>query len=88
MMLILKFLIVFVVTWVLSDFLDVDEVSPVVIVGVAILITVFVSIFQLGVFCSGRRRNTADRTRKPARVECKYNWKEMRMLACMIALIL
>lgn len=48
MMLFLKFLIVFVVTWVLSDFLDVDDVNPAVIVGVAILITVFVSIFQLG----------------------------------------
>lgn len=48
MMLFLQFLIVFVVAWVLTDVLDIDDFNPVVIVDVAILITVFINIFQLG----------------------------------------
>lgn len=48
MMLFLQFLIVFVVAWVLTDVLDIDDFNPVVIVGVAILITVCINIFQLG----------------------------------------
>lgn len=32
----------------LTDFLDVDDVNPAIIFGVAILITVFINIFQLG----------------------------------------
>lgn len=38
----------FVVAWVLTDVLDIDDFNPVVIVGVAILITVCINIFQLG----------------------------------------
>lgn len=48
MILLLQFLIVFVVTWVVTDVLDIDGASPAVIFGVAILITVFINIFQLG----------------------------------------